>query len=537
MTFDAGDSSGSRSSGLALQNYTRDDLLDKARAKHVLLERQAMPHLGAFAHFHDPVLVIAKALAPLYAVWDRIYKGEQVYALIEAPPRHGKSVNCFYGFARHLRKYPKHLIGYGTYNGDFAAQQSRLARRIAEKCGVWAHDQENVTGSRFEAAQTISHWQTSQGGGGKFFGRGTSALGSGFNVALIDDPIKDPSEAESALTLDECWEWALAAVFNRMEPGGSFLCMHQRWTMNDLIGRFKARIESGYKDAPPELRRLFLDGSFKWEIVTLRAIQDDGQPLMPERFDLLALARIRLEVTDFWWFAQYMQDPRPRSGRMFAEHYPSWEPVRNNVGEEQGVLIAGEFIPIPDYHGKTWVFGIDTAGSESVNADYTAIVLMLIGWEYDSQTERDEICVDVVHVWREQLNSPDVVTYVNSIVSELPNATIAFEVMGPGAAQGQFLKVQFPELNITEIRTHKSKRLRAGPMANFSKRGRVRLPLQGAWVGPFKKELINFTGQEGQRDDQVDAAVHAFNLGLLLPRPTRGRQGRERGSGRGQGGI
>jgi predicted phage terminase large subunit-like protein len=509
---------------------TRAELLERARAKRTLLERGATESLGTFANFHDPVLVVSRALYPLYSVWDRIYHGEQVYALIEAPPRHGKSTNCFYGFARHLKKHPHHLIGYGTYNGDFAASQSRIARSLAEKCGVWSNEVEDDTTSRFDAAQTIAHWQTSSGGGAKFFGRGTSVLGTGFNVALIDDPIKNHEEAESEATLESCWKWALASVFNRLEPGGSFMAMHQRWTDGDLIGRFKARIESGYADAPPELRAYFdANGGIPWTVVTLKAIQDDGSPLMPERFDLLALMRIRVEVTDFWWQAQYMQDPQPASGRMFPEQYPVWSTWVDSFGQERGLSINGEFIPVPMLEGKFLVFGIDTAGSDNVGADETAIVLLACWYEHDPQTERPELIADVVHVWADRLKSPDVVTWVHSICSDVPAASIAFEMMSEGRAQGEFLKQDYPELDIDGIKTHQSKRLRAGHMANGAKRGRLRLPAHNApWVQKYKAQLSKFTGQEGKRDDKVDAGVHAWNKAKTIQPATSGLLGDER---------
>ncbi len=498
--------------------------------------REAQPELGRFANYWDCNLVVSKALFPLYNVWDRIYKGEQVFALVEAPPRHGKSTNCFYAFARHLRKYPKQLIGYGSYNGDFAKQQSRLARTIAEKCGVWSAEVEEQSASRFEAAQSISHWQTNDGGGAKFFGRGTSVLGTGFNVALIDDPIKNHDEAASEATLESCWNWALASVFNRLEPGGSFIAMHQRWTEGDLIGRFKARIESGYADVPAEVRAVLeANGGIKWTVVTLKAIQDDGLPLMPERFDLLALARIRAEVTDFWWFAQYMQDPRPSSGRMFPDMYPSWQTLMS-AGDEQGLSINGEFVPVPNLTGKFLVFGIDTAGSDNINADFTALSLLACWYEYDPQTQRPELRADVLRVWQERLKSPDVVSWVAAICSDVPGAAVAFEMMSQGKAQGQFLMQDYPELNVDGITTHQSKRLRAGPCSNGAQRGRLRLPSHNApWVAPYKLQLTKFTGQDGKKDDMVDATVHAWNKARSVHAGGPGMLGGERGEARGEG--
>lgn len=512
------------------QALTRAEKQDRARARAERSVRDARQNLGTFAEYYEPVMIVAPALAPLYRIFDRIYQGEQVFALIEGPPRHGKSSNMFFGCARHLQKYPHHLIGYGSYNQEFASQQSGLARGIAERCGVWSTEVEHAAASRFDPSSSIKHWQTSSGGGGKFIGRGGTAIGLGFNVGIIDDPIKNPEEAESETILDKTWEWTLGAFFNRLEPGGSFICTHQRWNDGDPIGRFKTLIDTGYANAPAEIAELVEGMSF--DVVTLKAVQDDGTPLMPRRFNQLALARIRATIGEHLWWSQYMQDPRPRGGRMFPEAFPAFVGAHSGTGEEQGLVIAGEWFPVPpQIHqpGVFFVFGGDTATSESATADPTAAVLLMCWYEYDPHTLRDELRGDVLMVWEERLKSPDVVAYLARIFGGLPNAMIAFEAQSAGKAQFQFLQLQHPELNIVEINTTSSKRIRANAVAAASCRGRLRVPAQDAaakytdtkqkpWVASYVKQLREFTGAEGRRDDKVDATAHAWNLALSVPR-------------------
>lgn len=511
-------------------DLSTDELFLRARAKARIELIDVTPQLGEYAQHFDPVMVVSKGLAPLYAIMDRVFAGEQVFALIEGAPRHGKSTNLFAGFARHLQRYPKHLIGYGAYNQTFANSQSRLARNIAEKCGVWSSEAEVAKGSRFDPAQSVAHWQTAGGGGAKFVGRGGSALGSGFNLACVDDPLKNPEEAESEVILTKTFEWILGSFFNRLEPNGSFICTHQRWNDGDPIGRFKDRMEKGYPDAPEAIREKL--GAIRWDIVTLKAIQDDGTPLMPHRFTLLALARIQAEIGEFYWWAQYMQDPRPRGGRLFPDQFPAFVSAVTPSGEERGIVVGGEFLPIPrefDQTGIFFVFGGDTATSDSATADATAVVLLMCWYEFDTQTLRHELRADVLFVWEERLKSPDVVSYLARIFSSLPNAMIAFETMAAGKAQFQFLQLEHPELNIVEIKTTSSKRIRANACAAGAARGRLRVAAQGKWVGAFCEQLRKFTGSEGKRDDKVDAVAHAWNLALSIPRPTPALEGDEAG--------
>jgi len=510
-----------------LSAVERAELQERAAAKYAVVEREALLDLGKWIPFADPALLCLKNFAPLYKLWDRItVGGEQIYALIEAPPRHTKTTTCFHGFNRHLRLHPTHLIGYGSYNADFAFQQSRLCRTMAAKSGLWV-SRERVTTDRFQIAASVSHWQTHEGGGAKFLGRGGSAIGLGFNVFLVDDPFKNRDEAESSHDSETTWEWILGSILNRLEPNGSFLCMHQRWNDGDPIGRFKHRIENGYSDMPEELRELLPE--IPWEIISLPAILDDGSPLIPERYGLLDLARIRVEVEEYNWWSQYMQQPRPVGERLFPEAYPNWAADSNAAGTALGIIVRGEWLPTPNLSDKVLVLAVDSAGTQSETSDWTAVVLLALWWDWDNQTQRTELGCDVVMVWRERLKSPDVVGFIASIARALPGTPVIYETQGgDGRAQAQFLQRDFPELPIHTIGTSSNKRMRASPVAGAAKRQRMRVPVQAPWLGEFVRELKRFTGSGRGKDDQVDALAHAWNFGLTLGQPTTGMTGAPR---------
>jgi len=505
---------------------TDQEVRERAEARAELERRLAIESHAAWM-YHVDGLLYPRAFEPLCLLWDDIYHGKQVFALVEGPPRMGKSTIAFHGIARYLLKKPEHLCAWGTYSVKFAAEQSAIARDVAARSGVWVTESFEETEERFGLSQSVYHWQTPEKGGAKFVGRGGSLVGTGANVFCVEDPIKNDEEATSTAISDKAWQWIRASCIPRLEPNGSFIIQHQRWNDLDPIGRVKAQIEDGYPDLPKEVREQLVE--IDWRVITLPAILPNGRALFPQRYTVIDLMRIRAIEGEDVWAGQYMQDPNPPGSRMFPENFPVWEVARDSNGNELGVVVRGEWIPVPPLNGKVLIFGVDSAGTVNIRADWTAVVLLAVYWEFDPQTLRLELAADVVSVWRERMESPDVVPFVASIASVFPSALVVYETQGgDGRAQAQFLEREHPEIGIATESTTRNKRLRAGPYAGAAKRGRVRVPVKAPWVPAWLLEHRRFTGQEGRKDDQVDAGAHAWNKGLTMPRPYKGQTGGER---------
>ena len=131
-------------------------------------------------------------------------------------------------------------------------------------------------------------------------------------LGIIDDPLKNWEEAQSALRRQRKWEWYRATFRTRIWEGGAIVIICTRWHEDDLVGRLLAA--SGGADSS--------DGSgqaaLPWTVLRLPAlaepqeIRDDNdrrcglpggqpdplgrpsrEPLCPDRFSLEALAAIR----------------------------------------------------------------------------------------------------------------------------------------------------------------------------------------------------------------------------------------------------
>lgn len=518
------------------------DAQDRAEAKAIALELRALEDLGTWVPFCDPALVTAEEFAPIVSVWNRISAGESVYALISAPPQIGKSTYVFYGMARHLRLHPKHMIGYFTYNGQFAGEQSGKARVIASKSGVWTtNETTEEAGIDGAFSQSITLWHTREGGGAKFIGRGTSAIGTGFNVAIVDDPLKNREEAEQQLASDKAWNAALADAFSRLAPGGSFICQHQRWNDRDPIGRFRERREKGYHDAPAEVREMA--GSIEWVDIELRAMPDPGpgeqhRPLLAQRLGGVVAARRhwarrRAEVGEYNWASQYDQNPVPPGGRMFAEGWPFWLPGCDELGRTLGLVVNGVWFPVPDLGRSVLVITVDPAGTDGATSDHTAIGLGAISWAPCELVGRLDPMVDLLHVWHEQMQTPDVVDLARLISKDLPGVPWVYETQGgDGRAQAQTLARDLPDLPIHMLNTVTNKRLRNTPAAGASRRGRLRTPQAAPWLAGFQSELRRFTGMGDRMDDRVDMIGHMWNYAISLAPPMDGGVGGSRETNR-----
>lgn len=508
------------------------ELYARAAARAEFERRQLVSRIATYIPLANPEHVAPDALQKLYDVLDRIHRGEQIFCIIEGPPRTRKTTTVFHAVCRTLKENPKFKFGYGTYSSPVAREQSTRCREMADKAGIWTEEREDEK-SRFATSKSMSYWATREGGGAKFFGRGGGVIGSGFDLLFCDDPIKDWDEYNSEASLESAWRWMLSLI-NRLEPGGSFILGHHRWGDDDPIGRLKAQIESGYPDLPEELRKE-LANSAKWEVVTLSGVEyreepngalvpDFNRPLMTEAdgwFSRLELVR-KYAASPEQFDAQIGQRPRKSGSVLFPEHWANWEAVRDEDGDEAGTVVGDIWMPFPSLEGKMLIFSGDTATSEAATADFTAIVLGAFWWQWSEYLQQFEVWEDVIWTWYERWSSPDVVENTARIVKTLPSSSFAFEKASAGAAQFQFLKRDHSELPIYAVTASTSKRERVVPYAAASHRHRIRMPVHAPWLPEWRRQTRKFTGRGGPvQDDIPDAAAHGYNYFAKMTAPPR----------------
>ena len=148
---------------------------------------------------------------------DAVTRGEIDRLAVFMPPRHAKTetVTIRYPVYR-LEKQPTTRALVTGYNERVAHKFSRKSRNIA--AGRIAMT--DKTGA--------DEWETTSGGSLVARGVGTPPTGYGFDLILIDDPVKKREEAESPVYRDKLWDWYTDDLYTRLEPGGAIiltLCM------------------------------------------------------------------------------------------------------------------------------------------------------------------------------------------------------------------------------------------------------------------------------------------------------------------------
>lgn len=139
-----------------------------------------------------------------------------------------------------------------------------------------------------------------QTGTGNFFANGILV-----HNCIIDDPHKNWKEAMSIATCKSIHDWYDSTFYTRLEPAGTLIVLHTRWTENDLIGYL-------LHEHPEE----------NWIVVRFPAIaeEDDilgrrpGKALCPERYNEQALARIQKVLGTQKWAGLYQQRPAALEG-------------------------------------------------------------------------------------------------------------------------------------------------------------------------------------------------------------------------------
>lgn len=227
--------------------------------------------------------------------------------IIQMPPRHGKSLTVSRVFpAWVLGRRPDTNIILGSYGADLAEDHSRAARNL-------------VSSEKFKAIfpqlglqtdlQKVGDWGVTgpndTRGGMVAVGFGGAVVGKGAHLLIIDDPIKNRQEAESANIRDMTWAAYTNDFLSRFNNAhrAAQIIMAQRYHTDDLIGRI-----------------LNSPMASKFHVLNLPALAEDddilgrkeGEALWPERYDEAALADTEEMLGDYAFAAQYQQRPIPR---------------------------------------------------------------------------------------------------------------------------------------------------------------------------------------------------------------------------------
>lgn len=373
-------------------------------------------------------------------------------AVLSTPPQHGKSRSILAALIWLLQADPKKRHAYITYAQQFARDQSTIARYAAQEAGLGL------------TVESLDRWRTPAGGGLMFSGVGGPLTGSAVDgLMVIDDPVKNRQEAESALYRDRTYDWFTSAALTRLHPGASCVVVATRWHPEDLSGRL---IEQG------------------WKSINLEAIDADGAALWPEQRPLKWLEEQRDRLGPYDWASLYQGQPRPKGGAVFADAHYYDELPRGGYRE---------------------AWGADWAYTSKSYADYSVAL-------------QGRVYGDALYLTDMIRQQSEVPAFLASLKAKGVQRVTSY-MSGTEKAIEQFLARE--GVTVKRLPATGDKFARAQPFAAAWNTGKVLLPRNAPWLQPLLSEVLGFTGVQDKHDDIVDAGTGLWAELMLEPEPIR----------------
>jgi len=455
---------------------------EREMAMRVLARRRFLPFVLRFKPDYQAGWVHREIAAALEWFSDEVAAERSPRLIITLPPRSGKSELVSVNFpAWHLGRHPMHDIISCSHTASLAGSFSRRVRDLLRDRGY---------GTVFETrlspdSQAIDQWTTVAGGGYLAAGVGGPIVGRGAHVLVIDDPVKNKEEADSATERQSVQDWYATVAYTRLAPGGGVLLMLQRWHMDDLAGWQIALQDTGGEP---------------WRVLNFPAIATEdekyrkkGEALHPARYDVAAYGRIKANMAPRDWEALYQQNPVPEDGEYFK---------RKDI-----VFYEKDALPPTLRYYAAWDLAIGIKESN----DYS--VGVVVGIDFDDT-------LWVVDVIRGRWGSFELSDKILDSYQEWKPDVVGIERGQIELAIGPYLEKRQQERKLTSMYVEKllpgkrDKFSRARSIQGRMQQGRVRFPKpqDKPWMTDVTRELLSF-GSGGKHDDVVDALAW---IGLLI---------------------
>lgn len=476
------------------------------------------------------------------------------------PPRHGKSeLISKYAPAWFLGNFPHRKVMLASYNDLFAASWGRKAREVLK-------EEQDLFGIGLNPLTTGGgNWElqfTKEGRNAQGImvtgGVGGGLTGKGAHLLIIDDPIKNAEEAQSAATREAHWEWWLSTVRTRLQKGAGVILVMTRWHEDDLAGRFLANDPHRDKHGnvlPDGVRREDVEGD-EWDVLNLPGFAEapdvpehvmeswgeiddvafqaacdewkadwrddigrrDGEVLWPEMFDGPWMEQTRRAQGVYWFSAMYQQRPSPASGLHFKRDTFQYYERTLAEGAAEAVYQLYRHDGTVELIGETYMRKFQTAdcaASEDQNADYTVVSTWGV-------TPRSDVLL--LNVDRQRRDTTRMPGFIKSCFHAAGNILfLGIERLGHGLNAIQALLNE--GLPIVKLEADKDKLSRSIPAQVLYSNHKVFHPKHAHYLADFEDELLKFPN--GKNDDQVDTVSY-----MAIKLPTLGSAAQPRSGNR-----
>lgn len=471
------------------------DVSPEEAAAEILRRRRGRNHLVDFTTYTLPKFQADPFHHAVARELEMVADGTTKRLMIFAPPRHGKSELSTRRFpAFYLGRHPDRNVISASYNADFATTFGRNVRDIIKSNEY----QTLFPGVSIRSDQRAADdWQLENGGQYYAVGVGSGTTGKGAHLFLIDDPVKDRKEVESAGFRQDQWDWYRDVVYTRLEEDAAIVLTLTRWHYDDIAGRLINLMNEG-KGLPWRIIEIPALPIVKKTIDGELILNEDGtvpgdalgrrpnEPAAPNRFSFAALQDRQEVLGERSFSALYQQQPMSDDGGMFRA---SWFEQPKELPSVRVRVRAWDLAASAD---GDWTVGV-LMSKDSNGVFYIENVIRFRGTPLDVENQIFQTAKNDGHS-------------VQIVIPQDPGQA--------GKSQAQNFIRRLAGYKIKAVRPTGSKETRAAAFAAQCEAGNVKL-VSGRWNECFTDELETFP--LGVHDDQVDAASDAFNE-LLGPK-------------------
>lgn len=403
-----------------------------------------------------------------------MYKKGSKKLIINLPPRHGKSqfITKVFPFWWLLNR-PDNRIIISAYNSNLAELFGR------ELLGMFKNHAIRYGLELNQSQKSKSEFVTNKNGSITAVGVGGSLTGKGADLIIVDDPIKNDAEANSAEAREKIYQWFNATLLTRLEPNGSVILVMTRWHEDDLAGR--------------------LLKNDKWDRIILPAIAEEndalgrnkGEALWTERYDKAKLLDIKEDIGKYWFSGLYQQSPAPADGGLFRRSHFKYFELNDQIATSSDFTTS--LIEIHSF------FACDLAISTSEKADYTVVLIFAI-----DQSKN----ILIIDVYREKIIPSKHTDIIMELFRKYRPTLVGIETV-------QYQSSLFHTLNdiglpVVKLIPKKDKITRTLPLAAKLESGKVFFNRSIPCLSDMENELLNFPN--GTHDDIVDTLSYAVEM-------------------------
>ncbi len=429
-----------------------------------------------------------------------VWAGMNPRLMFIGPPRHGKSEVASRRFPAYtFGKNPKTNFIACSYAAPLAQRMNRdvqrvldmpVYRRIFPDTQLHSTNIATLSGSPLRNAhifEIVKHLGSYRGAG-----VGEGITGMGFDIGVIDDPVKDAQQAGSEVERNGIGEWYETTFYSRASPLSGILLIMTRWHEDDLAGRllYKAQFEGGEQWRVVRLPAIAEEDEF--DEVTGELIRKEGEALHPERYPLSRLEQIRVVLGSYNFAALYQGRPVPKGGGIIKKEDFKFY-FRAELGDNpQFDLVA---------------LSTDAAFKDTKASSY------VVTQAWGRRGNRHYLLAQS----RKRLTFSGTVKDIRAMRQRFPNTNaILIEDKANGPAIIETLAKELP--GIIAIEPQGSKTARAEAVVPLFEAGNVLLPHpdEEPWVEAFMHEWLAVP--TGAFWDQVDSAsMYLVKFGRVLP--------------------